>query len=692
MALKTVLLTTTGPGNWTLPSDCDVTGFFEVIAIGGGAGGSRPTDGSTTAAFSGGGGGMGISFPTITSFTPGTTSAYLTIGTGGIGATTSGGTGTAGADTWLNFAANSAPTANTNGALGNGSPAASSATNGGKLGVLGYAGQQGQQAATGAASGGCGGGHAGSQIEFGGVGGIGATAAGSTVTRTSSGTMVSSTAAPTATFGTGAAAGNFGLLIVQTSNQTITTPTGWTLLFATTGFGTAGTSGAANKLTVFTKASITSTDISGGIALADSGDHTNALLMTYSGVDTVNINYTQGDQSTASTSVTTTAIAKATMIKGGVGLGIIATDRDSNTASTNASGAWSNVTGSNSFVSNSSSSTGSGGGIIVNEIDITTSATSTSQFTCTITSSQYSSAIIALMPIMGGGGGGGGAGTYSGNDASATTGGTGGAGQTVAGGSSRAAGGTVTTGAGSAGGNATIVGAGGGGGSGNAGAGGTGFTGGDRFIGTTSGTNLLSGLTPYAGTGVTYSAGTFTVSTATGYTDSIFRYPTALTTGNRYRLRFDVNTTSGAALFPLNTASPGSFDSSGTLGFTQQSILSGGTVTLLFDFVATAAYLCLQVAQAQWAGTISNVTLELFSVYSSTVGTGGGGGGGGGTTSGTAGAGGVAGLYGAGGGSGGNGPTGGNGGNGAQGAIIITYTQLPVVIRRHSARHAYYTI
>lgn len=201
------------------------------------------------------------------------------------------------------------------------------------------------------------------------------------VARTSTGSLFSSAASGTATFAAGATAGDLGILIVETANQTITTPTGWTGPVAT-GTGTAGAA-AATMLQIFYRASITSGEVSGGIAISDSGDHQNAVLLTYSGHNTSGpINTSAVTTITpASTSASCSAI---TVNTSDVFLAVIATDRDSATVSTNTSAAWSNVTGSNSFIENLSSATAAGGGIIVNEL-IPTSA-NPSIFTCSVTS------------------------------------------------------------------------------------------------------------------------------------------------------------------------------------------------------------------------------------------------------------------------------------------------------------------
>lgn len=214
------------------------------------------------------------------------------------------------------------------------------------------------------------------------------------VARTSTGSLFSSAASGTATFAAGATAGDLGILIVETANQAITTPSGWTL-DRQTGTGSAGAAGAT-MLSFYHKSGISAGDISGGISISDSGDHQNALLLTYSGSDNngrygagTPISITNGNAITpASTTASTNGIGSAgTIVQGDILLAVIVTDRDSATVSTNTSPVWTNITGSDSFIVNVSSATGAGGGIIVSEFVPNATATGTPTFSCSITSS-----------------------------------------------------------------------------------------------------------------------------------------------------------------------------------------------------------------------------------------------------------------------------------------------------------------
>jgi hypothetical protein len=209
--------------------------------------------------------------------------------------------------------------------------------------------------------------------------------------------MASSVSATTATFGTGATAGDTAILIVETANQSIATPSGFTLV-DNPGVGTAGAAGATNLL-VYRKVNISSTDISSGVSISDSGDHQNAILLTYSGLDgtTPMVRTMAGTAGSATTSVSlTTAFGTSAVGANDKALALIATDRDSATVSTNSAATWNNISGSNSFIANFSSATGFGGGIIVNELSPSGAETSAVTFSCTITSSIWAGIVLVL--------------------------------------------------------------------------------------------------------------------------------------------------------------------------------------------------------------------------------------------------------------------------------------------------------
>lgn len=210
--------------------------------------------------------------------------------------------------------------------------------------------------------------------------------------------MFSSAAAGTVTFGTGAAAGNLGVLVVENANEAFTPPSGWTTLDVR-GFGTGGAAGG-EQTTVCYKLNITSGDVTSGIAIADTGDHQNAILLTFTGHDTttpLQVPFTDvASGATTAVSIATLRSSGVTVTAYDLALAVIGTDRDSATVSTNASAAWANIAGSNSFIANFSSATGAGGGIIVNQLTPSANQTGDTTFSCTITSSAWAGLIVVV--------------------------------------------------------------------------------------------------------------------------------------------------------------------------------------------------------------------------------------------------------------------------------------------------------
>lgn len=216
--------------------------------------------------------------------------------------------------------------------------------------------------------------------------------------------MASATAATTCALPTGCAAGDVAVLCIETANEGLGTnpgALGWTVLTGSTATatGTAAAAGAT-RLAVLWKV-LTSGDITtGSVSISDTGDHQNAVMATYSGVDTttpITWNSGSGDVGTpATTSVSLSSVTRGSASS--VCLGIIATDRDNATASTNASPSWTGVgaPASNSFIANFSSITGQGGGLILNEG--TGGAAGAAAFSCSITSSIWVGRVIVLNP------------------------------------------------------------------------------------------------------------------------------------------------------------------------------------------------------------------------------------------------------------------------------------------------------
>lgn len=146
MPTKTDLISLTGAGTYTIPSDCDKTKPITVICIAGGGGGSSGDRG-------GGGGGAGewaqseINISSVSSL-------FYSVGTGGNGAAAGGGNGNPGNDTWINKATNAAPTLNTDGARARGGSGGSAGTGAGGVGGAGGTGGVGIVLYAGGAGGG----------------------------------------------------------------------------------------------------------------------------------------------------------------------------------------------------------------------------------------------------------------------------------------------------------------------------------------------------------------------------------------------------------------------------------------------------------------------------------------------------------------------------------------------------------
>lgn len=216
--------------------------------------------------------------------------------------------------------------------------------------------------------------------------------------------MTSSTAAVSIPLATGAAADNIAILPIETANEGLgASPTslGWNTLTGSTASAT-GTAGAigATRLAVLWKV-LTAADITtGSVLISDTGDHQNAVMATYSGVDLITPitwNSGLGDVgAAATTSVAMAAVTRASALS--VALAIIATDRDNATASVNTAAAWAGAgaPAANSFIANFSSITGLGGGLIINEG--TGGAAGSASFSCQITSSIWVGRIIILNP------------------------------------------------------------------------------------------------------------------------------------------------------------------------------------------------------------------------------------------------------------------------------------------------------
>ena len=139
---------------------------------------------------------------------------------------------------------------------------------------------------------------------------------------------------------TGIQNGDLLMLFVETANEVVTTPTGYTIAPSSPqGTGTAGAAGGT-RLSVFYKIAGTS---EGSVSVADSGDHQDAVILAFRNVDDLNPFNTSsgGVQATAATSLTLPSVTTSRsqcMIVNAVG-----TDNDLNTTANFS--AWANEIG-----------------------------------------------------------------------------------------------------------------------------------------------------------------------------------------------------------------------------------------------------------------------------------------------------------------------------------------------------------
>lgn len=212
-----------------------------------------------------------------------------------------------------------------------------------------------------------------------------------------SSSMTSGTGALTLPIPAGAQAGDLGIMVLEVANElTNGDPVGWTFVDAR-GFGTGGAVGSSAL--ILYKRTLTSGDIgTGSFTVPDSGDHTNAMMMAFRNWSGAPVETFNGVSGTATTAVSIATAANAgTVLSKDFALAIIATGRNSSTPSSNASAAWTNITGSNSFIFNDSNGTnGNGGGIIVNQLSPTADQTGNVTYSQTITSSEWNGLIFVI--------------------------------------------------------------------------------------------------------------------------------------------------------------------------------------------------------------------------------------------------------------------------------------------------------
>ncbi len=121
------------------------------------------------------------------------------------------------------------------------------------------------------------------------------------------GALVGSTAGASVAWPAGTAAGDLGLLLVETADQPIATPSGWTLATPVSSYGVNGGSLLTSvALQAFYKIAGAS---EGSVELPDAGNHIAARIATFSGVDASAPVYFSGSASASATESTSFTLA-----------------------------------------------------------------------------------------------------------------------------------------------------------------------------------------------------------------------------------------------------------------------------------------------------------------------------------------------------------------------------------------------
>lgn len=122
---------------------------------------------------------------------------------------------------------------------------------------------------------------------------------------------------------------DIGVIIVQTANETVGEPTGWTRIGTEQGSGTGGSAGSV-LVTAFYKRAASAAE--GNVTVADPGDHAIAAMYTFrGGLESGDpIDVAGGDTASTSTSVTIPAIT--TTVDGCMVVACVANATDSNSA------------------------------------------------------------------------------------------------------------------------------------------------------------------------------------------------------------------------------------------------------------------------------------------------------------------------------------------------------------------------
>lgn len=212
------------------------------------------------------------------------------------------------------------------------------------------------------------------------------------------GTFASGTAGITPGLPTGWAEGDLFILQIESANQTIATPSGWTQVAnSPQSTGTAAAAGGV-RLAVFYRWATASESAP---SIADSGDHTTALISAYRGVDpTAPINASAGGvDSSATTSISTPSVT--TTVANCLVLHLLGLDKDAADSDT-ITGTWTNANLASITERHDQTVTSGAGGGVALVTAIKASAGSVGATTNTADSSTTHAYItLALAPVTG---------------------------------------------------------------------------------------------------------------------------------------------------------------------------------------------------------------------------------------------------------------------------------------------------
>lgn len=193
--------------------------------------------------------------------------------------------------------------------------------------------------------------------------------------------------------------GDLGLLVVESANQSVTTPSGWTQVTGSPqGTGTGGVAGGVRCMVFYKFAS----GVEANVSVSDSGDHTIGQIFVFRGVDsTTPINAGAGSvQSSAATSWTLPGVT--TTVNDCLIVHCISSDRDSS-ATTNVDGYTNSNLANITERADAATFTASGGAIVLVTGEMAT-AGSTGTTSCTSAASVTGAFVtIALAPAAAGG-------------------------------------------------------------------------------------------------------------------------------------------------------------------------------------------------------------------------------------------------------------------------------------------------